>query len=130
MTKITKKAFYVFFIPLLGFWTLLIAIYLGNGFEASFKLISTFLYFVSSGLIVFNIQNLITGSQYDPIVKNAKTRGLLICLLISTLSILIEFSLKENVTNVTSELQNIRNLLFDQQTSFLHLSCLATIEHE
>ena len=111
MTKITKKAFYVFFIPLLGFWTLLIAIYLGKGFEDSFKLISTFLYFVSSGLIVFNIQNLITGSQYDPIVKNAKTRGLLICLLISTLSILIEFSLKENVTNVTSDLQNIRNLL-------------------
>ena len=111
MTKITKKAFYVFFIPLLGFWTLLIAIYLGKGFEDSFKLISTFLYFVSSGLIVFNIQNLITGSQYDPIVKNAKTRGLLICLLISTLSILIEFSLKENVTNVTSDLQNIRNFL-------------------
>ena len=111
MTKITKKAFYVFFIPLLGFWTLLIAIYLGKGFEDSFKLISTFLYFVSSGLIVFNIQNLITGSEYDPIVKNAKTRGLLICLLISTLSILIEFSLKENVTNVTSDLQNIRNLL-------------------
>ncbi len=111
MTKITKKAFYVFFIPLLGFWTLLIAIYLGKGFEDSFKLISTFLYFVSSGLIVFNIQNLITGSQYDPIVKNAKTRGLLICLLISTLSILIEFSLKENVNNVTSDLQNIRNLL-------------------
>ena len=111
MAKITKKAFYVFFIPLLGFWTLLIAIYLGKGFEDSFKLISTFLYFVSSGLIVFNIQNLITGSQYDPIVKNAKTRGLLICLLISTLSILIEFSLKENVTNVTSDLQNIRNFL-------------------
>ena len=111
MTKITKKAFYVFFIPLLAFWTLLIAIYLGKGFEDSFKLISTFLYFVSSGLIVFNIQNLITGSEYDPIVKNAKTRGLLICLLISTLSILIEFSLKENVTNVTSDLQNIRNLL-------------------
>ena len=123
MTKITKKAFYVFFIPLLGFWTLLIAIYLGKGFEDSFKLISTFLYFVSSGLIVFNIQNLITGSQYDPIVKNAKTRGLLICLLISTLSILIEFSLKENVTNVTSELQKIRNLL---PTIFIIFSTLAS----
>ena len=123
MTKITKKAFYVFFIPLLGFWTLLIAIYLGKGFEDSFKLISTFLYFVSSGLIVFNIQNLITGSQYDPIVKNAKTRGLLICLLISTLSILIEFSLKENVTNVTSDLQKIRDLL---PTIFIIFSTLAS----
>ena len=111
MTNITKKAFYVFFIPLLGFWTLLIAIYLGKDFEASFKLVPTILYFISSGLIVFNIQNLITGSEYDPIEKNAKTRGLLICLLISTLSILIEFSLKENVNNVTSDLQNIRNLL-------------------
>ena len=111
MTNITKKAFYVFFLPLLGFWTLLIAIFLGKDYEESFKLIPTFIYFISSGLIVFNIQNLITGSEYDPIVKNAKTRGLLICLLISTLSILIEFSLKENVTNVTSDLQNIRNFL-------------------
>ena len=92
MTNITKKAFYVFFIPLLGFWTLLIAIYLGKDFEESFKLVPTFLYFVSSGLIVLNIQNVITGSKYDQIVKNAKTRGLLVCLLISSLSILIEFS--------------------------------------
>lgn len=92
MTKISKKEFYVFFLPLLGFWALLIAIYLGKDFEESFKLVPTFLYFISSGLIVFNIQNLITGSEYDPIVKNAKTRGLLISLLISSLSILIEFS--------------------------------------
>ena len=111
MSKVKKKGFYVFFLPLLGFWTLLIAIYLGKDFEESFKLVPTFFYFISSGLIVFNIQNLITGSEYDPIVKNSKTRGLLICLLISTLSILIEFSLKENVTNVTSEIQKIRDFL-------------------
>ena len=92
MTQISKKAFYVFFIPLLGFWALLIAIYLGRDFEETFKLVPTFLYFISSGLIVFNIQNLITGSENDPIVKNAKTRGLFVCLLISSLSILIEYS--------------------------------------
>ena len=123
MTKITKKTFYVFFLPLLGFWTLLIAIYLGNDFEESFKLVPTFLYFISSGLIVFNIQNLITGFEYDPIVKNAKTRGLLICLLISTLSILIEFSLKENLTNVTTEVQKIRDLL---PAVFIIISTLAS----
>ena len=95
MTKISKKAFYVFFLPLLGFWALLIAIYLGRDFEESFKLVPTFFYFISSGLIVFNVQNLITGSEYDPIIKNAKARGLLICLLISTLSILVEFSFEE-----------------------------------
>ena len=95
MTKISKKALYVFFLPLLGFWALLITIYLGKDFEESFKLVPTFLYFISSGLLVFNIQNLITGSEYDPIVKNAKTRGLLICLLISSLSILVEFSFEE-----------------------------------
>ena len=92
MTQISKKAFYVFFIPLLGFWALLIAIYLGRDFEETFKLVPTFLYFISSGLIVFNVQSLITGPESDPIVKNAKTRGLLVCLLISSLSILIEFS--------------------------------------
>ena len=95
MTQISKKAFYVFFIPLLGFWALLIAIYLGRDFEETFKLVPTFLYFISSGLIVFNVQSLITGPEYDPIVKNAKTRGLLVCLLISSLSILIEFSYEE-----------------------------------
>ena len=95
MTKITKKAFYVFFLPLLGFWALLITIYTSKNFEESFKLVPTFLYFISSGLTVFNIQNLITGSEFDPIIKNAKTRGLLICLLISSLSILIEFSFEE-----------------------------------
>ena len=95
MTNITKKAFYVFFIPLLGFWALLIAIYLGRDFEETFKLVPTFLYFISSGLIVFNVQSLITGPESDPIVKNAKTRGLLVCLLISSLSILIEFSFEE-----------------------------------
>jgi len=95
MTKITKKAFYVFFLPLLGFWALLITIYSSKNFEESFKLVPTFLYFISSGLTVFNIQNLITGSEFDPIIKNAKTRGLLICLLISSLSILIEFSFEE-----------------------------------
>ena len=95
MTKIAKKEFYVFFLPLLGFWALLIAIYLGKDFEESFKLVPTFFYFVSSGLTVFNVKNLITGSEYDPIVKNAKTRGLLICLLVSTLSILVEFSFEE-----------------------------------
>jgi len=92
MTQFSKKAFYVFFIPLLGFWALLIAIYLGRDFEETFKLVPTFLYFISSGLIVFNVQSLITGPESDPIVKNAKTRGLLVCLLISSLSILIEFS--------------------------------------
>ena len=95
MTKFSRKEFYVFFLPLLGFWALLIAIYLGKDFEESFKLVPTFFYFVSSGLTVFNVKNLITGSEYDPIVKNAKTRGLLICLLISTLSILVEFSFEE-----------------------------------
>ena len=95
MTQISKKAFYVFFIPLLGFWALLIAIYLGRDFEETFKLVPTFLYFISSGLIVFNVQSLITGPESDPIVKNAKTRGLLVCLLISSLSILIEFSFEE-----------------------------------
>ena len=95
MTKISKKELYVFFLPLLGFWALLIAIYIGKDFEESFKLVPTFFYFVSSGLTVFNVKNLITGSEYDPIVKNAKTRGLLICLLISTLSILVEFSFEE-----------------------------------
>ena len=124
MSKVKKKGFYVFFLPLLGFWTLLIAIYLGKDFEESFKLVPTFFYFISSGLIVFNIQNLITGSEYDPIVKNSKTRGLLICLLISTLSILIEFSLKENVTNVTSEIQKIRDFL---PTIFIIFSTLASI---
>ena len=123
MTKITKKAFYVFFLPLLGFWTLLIAIYLGKDYEESFKLIPTFLYFISSGLIVFNIQKLITGLEYDPIVKNSKTRSLLICLLISTLSILIEFSLKENITNVTSQIQKIRDFL---PTIFIIFSTLAS----
>ena len=87
MTQISKKAFYVFFIPLLGFWALLIAIYLGRDFEETFKLVPTFLYFISSGLIVFNVQSLITGPESDPIVKNAKTSGLLVCLLISSLSI-------------------------------------------
>ena len=95
MTNISRKEFYVFFLPLLGFWALLIAIYLGKDFEESFKLVPTFLYFVSSGLTVFNVKNLITGSEYDPIIKNSKTRGLLICLLISTLSILFEFSFEE-----------------------------------
>ena len=95
MLKITKKAFYVFFLPLLGFWALLITIYASKNFEEGFKLVPTFLYFISSGLTVFNIQNLITGSEFDPIIKNAKTRGLLICLLISSLSILIEFSFEE-----------------------------------
>ena len=95
MTKITKRVFYIFFLPLLGFWALLIAIYLGKDFEESFKLVPTFFYFVSSGLTVFNVKNLISGSEYDPIVKNAKTRGLLICLLVSTLSILVEFSFEE-----------------------------------
>ena len=95
MTKISKKAFYVFFLPLLGFWALLIAIYLGKDFEESFKLVPTFLYFISSGLIVFNIQSLITGSEYDPIVKNAKTRGLLVSLLVSSLTILFEYSFEE-----------------------------------
>ena len=95
MTKITKKAFYVFFLPLLGFWALLITIYTSKNFEESFKLVPTFLYFISSGLTVFNIQNLITGSEFDPIIKNAKTRGLLFCLLISSISILIEFSFEE-----------------------------------
>ena len=95
MTKITKKVFYVFFLPLLGFWALLIAIYVGKDFEESFKLVPTFFYFVSSALTVFNVKNLITGSEYDPIVKNAKTRGLLFCLLVSTLSILVEFSFEE-----------------------------------
>ena len=95
MTKITKKVFYVFFLPLLGFWALLIAIYVGKDFEESFKLVPTFFYFVSSALTVFNVKNLITGSGYDPIVKNAKTRGLLFCLLVSTLSILVEFSFEE-----------------------------------
>ena len=123
MTNITKKAFYVFFLPLLGFWTLLIAIYLGKDYEESFKLIPTFLYFISSGLIVFNIQKLITGLEYDPIVKNSKTRALLICLLISTLSILIEFSLKENITNVTSQIQKIRDFL---PTIFIIFSTLAS----
>ena len=123
MAKITKKAFYVFFLPLLGFWTLLIAIYLGKDYEESFKLIPTFLYFISSGLIVFNIQKLITGLEYDPIVKNSKTRALLICLLISTLSILIEFSLKENITNVTSQIQKIRDFL---PTIFIIFSTLAS----
>ena len=123
MTKITKKAFNVFFLPLLGFWTLLIAIYLGKDYEESFKLIPTFLYFISSGLIVFNIQKLITGLEYDPIVKNSKTRALLICLLISTLSILIEFSLKENITDVTSQVQKIRDFL---PTIFIIFSTLAS----
>ena len=123
MTKITKRAFYVFFLPLLGFWTLLIAIYLGKDYEESFKLIATLLYFISSGLIVFNIQKLITGLEYDPIVKNSKTRALLICLLISTLSILIEFSLKENITNVTSQIQKIRDFL---PTIFIIFSTLAS----
>ena len=95
MTKISRKEFYVFFLPLLGFWALLIAIYLGKDFEESFKLVPTFFYFISSGLTVFNVKNLITGSEYDPIVKNAKTRGLLFCLLVSTLSILVEFSFEE-----------------------------------
>ena len=95
MKKITKKAFNVFFLPLLGFWTLLIAIFLGKDYEESFKLVPTFLYFISSGLIVFNIQSLITGSEYDPIVKNAKTRGLLVSLLVSSLTILFEYSFEE-----------------------------------
>ena len=95
MNNISRKEFYVFFLPLFGFWALLIAIYLGKDFEESFKLVPTFLYFVSSGLTIFNVKNLITGSEYDPIIKNAKTRGLLICLLISTLSILFEFSFEE-----------------------------------
>ena len=95
MTNLSKKEFYVFFLPLLGFWALLIAIYLGKDFEESFKLVPTFFYFVSSGLTVLNVKNLITGSEYDPIIKNAKTRGLLICILISTLSILFEFSFEE-----------------------------------
>ena len=95
MTQITKKSFYVFFLPLLGFWALLITIYASKNFEESFKLVPTFLYFISSGLTVFNIQNLITGSAFDPIIKNAKTRGLLICLLITSVSILIEFSFEE-----------------------------------
>ena len=95
MINITKKAFYVFFLPILGFWALLITIYINKDFEESFKLVPIFLYFLSSGLTVFNIQNLITGSDFDPIVKNAKTKGLLICLLVSTLSVLIEFSFEE-----------------------------------
>jgi len=95
MTKISRKEFCVFFLPLLGFWALLIAIYVGKDFEESFKLVPTFLYFVSSGLTVFNVKNLITGSEYDPILKNAKTRGFLFCLLVSTISILVEFSFEE-----------------------------------
>ena len=95
MTKINKREFYVFFLPLLGFWTLLITIYLNQDFEESFKLVPTFLYIISSSLTVFNIQSLINSSNFDPIVKNAKTRGLLICLLISSISILIEFSFKD-----------------------------------
>ena len=94
MTKITKKEFYVFCLPLLGFWALLLTIYLNRDFESS-KVVPTLIYVICSGLTVYNIQKLITGSEYDPIVKNSRTRGLLVCLFISTLSILVEFSLEE-----------------------------------
>ena len=95
MTKINKREFYVFFLPLLGFWALLITIYLNQDSKESFKLVPTFLYIISSSLTVFNIQSLINSSNFDPIVKNAKTRGLLICLLISSISIFNEFSFKD-----------------------------------
>ena len=95
MTKLSRKELYVFFLPLLGFWALLIAVYVGKDFAENFKLVPTFFYFISSGLTVFKVKNLITGSEYDPIVKNAKTRGLLFCLLVSTLSILVEYSFEE-----------------------------------
>ena len=95
MTQFTKRSLYVFTLPLIGFWVLLLTVYLSGDFEG-FKMIPTLLYFISSGYIVFKIQSLITGSEYDPIIKNSKTRGLLICLLISTLSVIIEFYFEES----------------------------------
>ena len=95
MTQFTKRSLYVFTLPLIGFWVLLLTVYLSGDFE-DFKMIPTLLYFISSGYIVFKIQSLITGSEYDPIIKNSKTRGLLICLLISTLSVIIEFYFEES----------------------------------
>ena len=62
MTKFSKE-FYVFS-AFIRFWALLIAIYLGKDLK---KVLSepTFFYFVSSGLTVFNVRNLIAGSEYD-----------------------------------------------------------------
>tara|TARA_B100000700_G_scaffold272872_1_gene316776 strand:+ start:1653 stop:2288 length:636 start_codon:yes stop_codon:yes gene_type:complete len=90
MNKIIKRSFYILWIPIIGFWFLLLTIYINKEF-GDLKILPSVIYFLSSFLTIFNIQNLISSSEYDAIVKNVKTRGLLICLLISSISILFDF---------------------------------------
>tara|TARA_B100000965_G_scaffold404626_1_gene435973 strand:- start:3305 stop:3940 length:636 start_codon:yes stop_codon:yes gene_type:complete len=90
MNKIMKRSFYIFWIPIIGFWFLLLTIYINKEF-GDLKILPSILYFFSSFLTIFSIQNIISSSEYDVIIKNAKARGLLTCLLISSISILFDF---------------------------------------
>ena len=103
MNNITKRSLYVFWIPLLGFWALLITIYSQSNFE-NFKLVPSFLYIVASSLTVYSIQDLITGSDYDPIVKVSKTRALLTSLSISSLAIFFDFLLFPKTNNILTSI--------------------------
>ncbi len=85
-----KRSFYIFWIPIIGFWFLLLTIYINKEF-GDLKILPSILYFFSSFLTIFSIQNIISSSEYDVIIKNAKARGLLTCLLISSISILFDF---------------------------------------
>ena len=103
MNKITKKSFYVFWMPIIGYWALLITIYFQNDFE-NFKLIPSLLYLAASALTVYNIQDLISGSESDPIIKVSKTRALLISLAISSIAIFLDFLLFPASNNVLTSI--------------------------
>ena len=103
MNKITKRSFYVFWMPIIGYWALLITIYFQNDFE-NFKLIPSLLYLVASALTVYNIQDLISGSESDPIIKVSKTRALLISLAISSIAIFLDFLLFPASNNVLTSI--------------------------
>tara|TARA_B100001029_G_C14825375_1_gene319975 strand:- start:9 stop:644 length:636 start_codon:yes stop_codon:yes gene_type:complete len=103
MNKITKRSFYVFWMPIIGYWALLITIYFQKDFE-NFKLIPSLLYFVASALTVYNIQDLISGSESDPIIKVSKTRALLISLAISSIAIFLDFLLFPASNNVLTSI--------------------------
>ena len=88
--KLTRRSFSIFWVPLLGLWTLLGLIMTTIDLTDLKRVIPLTLYFLTSFLCIYQIQDEIIDNHHDPIIKIVKARALIICLLISTIAIFFD----------------------------------------
>jgi len=92
-----RNFYSITWIPLLSYWTIIFSIFYSYGSQDIERIVPLVFYVIVSSLLVIQFQKEITNKKRDMVIKVSMANSLLICFIVSSLSILLYVLLNDGI---------------------------------